>query len=136
MTPKLTGIDHVHVFVSDRSTAEDWYYRTFGFKRLPDLAFWAADGGPLTIANESGSIHLALFEKPRERCRATIALGATGAEFLAWRSHLRSVLGPTLEAVDHALSWSLYFEDPDGNPFEVTTYEYAKVLASLREPDA
>jgi catechol-2,3-dioxygenase len=36
---------------------------------------------------------------------------------------------PTLE--DHDLSVSLYFHDPDGNPFEITTYEYQAVKAAL-----
>ena len=132
MAPTLTNIDHVHVFVSDRVAAEDWYARVLGLKRLPDLAFWSADGGPLTLANASDSIHLALFEKPRETCRSTVALGTGAAEFLAWRVHLKSALGRELEAVDHDVAWSLYFEDPDGNPFEITSYEYGEVSAGLR----
>ena len=28
-------------------------------------------------------------------------------------------------AQDHELYMSLYFSDPDGNPYEITTYEYA-----------
>jgi catechol-2,3-dioxygenase len=30
MAPQLTGIDHIHVFVSDRVAAEDWYRRVLG----------------------------------------------------------------------------------------------------------
>lgn len=131
MAPDLKGIDHVHVFVSDRVAAEAWYRRVLGFERLPELAFWATGGGPLTLANNAGSIHLALFEKPREKCRATVALGAGADEFLAWRTHLEAVFGRDIEAVDHQVAWSLYFEDPDGNPFEITTYEHGPVSAGL-----
>ena len=136
MAPALSGIDHVHVFVSDRVAAEAWYHRILGFKRLPHLEFWAADGGPLTLANAASSIHLALFEKSREKCRSTVALGAGATEFLAWRTHLRSAFGRDIEVVDHRVAWSLYFEDPDGNPFEITSYEYDAVSARLREAGA
>jgi catechol-2,3-dioxygenase len=27
------------------------------------------------------------------------------------------------------VSWSIYFEDPDGNPFEITTYDHAALAA-------
>jgi catechol 2,3-dioxygenase-like lactoylglutathione lyase family enzyme len=48
MAPKLTGIDHIHVFVSDRLAAEDWYRRVLGLVREPTLESWASGGGPLT----------------------------------------------------------------------------------------
>ena len=79
MAPKLTGIDHIHVFVSDRRAAEDWYRRVLGLVRAPALETWAGGGGPLTIADESGRVHLALFERPGQSCRSAIALGASGA---------------------------------------------------------
>jgi catechol-2,3-dioxygenase len=131
MCPQFAGIDHIHVFVSNRVAAEDWYLRVLGLKRAPELESWATGGGPLTVTNDSGSVHLALFERPQENCTSTIALGAGGTEFLAWRVHLQRVLGRGVAAVDHKLAWSMYFEDPDGNPFEVTTYEYDKVAAGL-----
>ena len=117
--------------MSDRFAAENWYGETLGFKRVLHLESWAAGGGPLTLADESGNTHLALFEKLRKECRSTIALGCSGAEFLAWQVHLQSELGREIEAVDHELSWSLYFEDPDANPFEITSYEYRQLSASL-----
>ena len=124
MAPELERVDHIHVFVADRSAAEQWYARVMGLKRLKDLEFWAPDGGPLTIGNRSGSVHLALFERPAAKCRSTIAMGTTAEGLLAWRRHLAAELGRPIERVDHQVSWSLYFEDPDGNPYELTTYEY------------
>lgn len=73
MAPKLTGIDHIHVFVSDRVTAEDWYRRVLGLVRAPALESWAAAGGPVTVADESGQVHLALFERPRQNCRSVVS---------------------------------------------------------------
>ncbi len=31
MTPKVTGVDHVHVFVPDRLAAEAWYHGSLGW---------------------------------------------------------------------------------------------------------
>ena len=128
--PTLYRIDHVHVYVADRAAALPWYASVLGFTPVPELAFWADDGGPLTVSNRSGTIHLALFERGAQTCRSTIALAADAAGFLAWRAHLEAALGQPVAAVDHQVSWSMYFTDPDANPFEITSDEYA-VLASL-----
>jgi len=134
MAPELERIDHIHVFVADRAAAEQWYDRVLGLKRLPSLAFWAADGGPLTLGNASGSIHLALFERPAAtKCRSTIALATSAEGLLAWQRQLASALGKEPARVDHQVSWSIYFEDPDGNPFEITTYDY-DALGSVDRP--
>ena len=133
MAPTLERVDHVHVFVSDRRASEQWYAKVMGLRRVKELEFWAADGGPLTIANPSGTIHLALFERPADRCRSTIALAADAAQFAEWRAHLSDSLARPIEPVDHQLSWSLYFSDPDGNPFEITSYDYAALASKLTE---
>jgi catechol 2,3-dioxygenase-like lactoylglutathione lyase family enzyme len=122
--PALAGIDHVHVFVADRVKAVDWYRRVLGFEPLAEYASWAAGGGPLTIADASGRVHLALFERPTRPHRGTVALGTDAQEFAAWRERLARELPepPTYE--DHDLSVSIYFSDPDGNPYEITTCEH------------
>ena len=135
MAPTLERIDHIHVFVADRAVTEEWYAKVFGFSRVAELEFWSLDGGPLTIGNPCGTIHLAVFERPPEKCRSTIAFSATAAEFLSWRAHLAGIFERSIEAVDHQVSWSLYFSDPDGNPFEITSHEYA-ALAWLRSNPA
>jgi catechol-2,3-dioxygenase len=135
--PALDTVDHIHVLVSDRAKARRWYEEVMGLKVVPSLEFWAPEGGPLTIANAAGSIHLALFEKkPTQLCRSTIALRVTAADFLAWREHLHTSLGAECMAIDHQVSWSLYFSDPDGNPFEITTYQYAEVAGALKSAEA
>ncbi len=119
------------MYVSDRAAAERWYGDVLGLARVPELEGWATDGGPLTLADAGGALHLALFERPPGRNHATLALAADAAGFLAWKEHLERVLARALEVVDHELSWSLYFSDPDGNPFELTCYEHAALVAAL-----
>ena len=131
MPPQLERIDHIHVFVSDRAASERWYAEVLGFRRVPELEFWAPDGGPLTVQDASGSVHLALFERPAQPCRSTIALAASAPEFIAWQAHLSTLLGQLVPAVDHQVSWSLYFADPDGNPYEITSYAYDTLAARV-----
>jgi catechol-2,3-dioxygenase len=129
VTPSLDRIDHIHVYVTDREVSEQWYAEVLGLSRMPELESWATDGGPLTVANETGTVHLALFERKPQPSRSTIAFGVTAPEFIAWRKHLVAALDGPPKVEDHELSWSLYFSDPDGNPYEITTYEYAAVEA-------
>ena len=129
--PHLEGLDHIHIFVVNRLLAEAWYARVLGLQRTPELAGSISERGPLTIGNPSGTVHLALFERPAEQCRSVVAFGATAMEFLAWQSHLSLVLGYKIDAVDHEFSWSLYFTDPDGNPFEITSYEHQIIADEL-----
>ena len=92
MPPEIEAFDHIHVYVADRAAGEQWYRQVLGFTRTPELAVWASGGGPLTLQNSSGSIHLALFERAREKNRATIALRVKGAQFAQWLVHLRREL--------------------------------------------
>ncbi len=131
--PSVQSLDHVHVFVSNRDSSERWYNEVLGFQRIKEFAFWATEGGPLTIQNAAGTVHIALFERPTEKCRSTIALGVDANEFLAWRTHLRAALGQSPKLADHKIAWSLYFHDPDENPYEITTYAYQEVKVELAE---
>lgn len=130
-TPVLRGIDHVHVYVKDRPAAVEWYGRVLGFQPVEAFMEWATDTGPLTLADPADGVHLALFISDHSPT-STIAFGATGEEFLAWRTHLEAQ-GLELRIADHALAWSLYFYDPDGNYHEITTYDHAAVAAALAQ---
>jgi catechol-2,3-dioxygenase len=129
MPPKLSGIDHVHVYVRSWQEAEPWYQSVLGFERLEAFMSWAVDGGPLTLEDPSGKVHLALFESDQPPT-STIAFGATGEEFLAWKTHLEQQ-DLELRIADHKLAWSLYFYDPFGNYHEITTYEHDQVRQQL-----
>jgi catechol 2,3-dioxygenase-like lactoylglutathione lyase family enzyme len=129
--PPVQGIDHVHLFVTDRVRALTWYGRALGLSPVSHLEGWAADGGPLTLADRAGRVHIAVFERPHQPCRSTIALRVDGEAFLQWLVHLRAALEELPDPVDHGLSWSVYFRDPDGNPFEITTYDVTTVKGAL-----
>lgn len=130
MTPKLKGFDHVHVYVRSWDDAEEWYGKILGFKRVEALMPWAVEGGPLTLEDPAGNVHLALFEREDRSGSTAIAFGATGEEFLAWKKHLEGY-GLELRVTDHELAYSLYFNDPDQNMHEITTYEHDHVRQRL-----
>lgn len=130
MTPKLTGIDHVHVYVGDREEAERWYGQVLGFTRVDALMEWATPTGPLTIEDAGGSVHLALFEREGPPKGSSLAFGTDAGGFLAWKNHLESN-GLDLRLADHRLAYSLYFHDPWGNYHEITTYSRDAVAAKL-----
>lgn len=130
----LLAIDHVHVVVADCDAARDWYARMLGLMPVPELEFWVREGGPLALSNPTRTVTLALFEQAESGHRATVALRVQGADFLAWRRDLLAERELTVRVADHTVSWSLYFADPDGNRFEITTYDYAAVGNALN-PD-
>jgi catechol-2,3-dioxygenase len=132
MTPKLKDVDHLHVNVRNWSKAEEWYLSVLGFKRVDALMGWAVKNGPLTIENPEGTIHLALFESESPETTNVIAFGATGDEFLNWKTHLEGH-GLKLRVTDHKLAYSLYFSDPWQNSHEITTYERDYVAAKLAD---
>lgn len=129
MTPKLQSIDHIHIHVSNRELSEQWYKQVLGLHREKNLEFWAKGGGPLTITNNEGSIHLALFESESNQ-RTVVAFSVSGQEYMAWYTHLRNE-GLQVNHNNHEVSWSVYFKDPDSNPYEITTYDYEFVKQAL-----
>ncbi|WP_367849408.1 VOC family protein [Rhodoferax sp. WC2427] len=125
MPPELQAFDHIHVYVTDRAQAEAWYRRVLGLHRSPGLEFWATGGGPLTVQNDTGTVQIALFERPAQPCRSVVAIRVGGAQYLAWKAYLEEAMPGAVSEQDHEASMSLYFRDPDGNPYELTTYELA-----------
>lgn len=145
---KVEQIDHVHVYVADRRAAAEWYSRVLGLEVVQEHESWADDDdGPLTISSDGGSTSLALFRKRDDAGqtarRQTIAFRVGGAGFLDFLLRLESVElacedGRRLRAgdvVDHEYSFSVYFTDPDGNPYELTTYDYELVRERLAAGD-
>ena len=130
MTPSLNGIDHIHIYVTDRDAAVKWYDDVLGMTPVKAFLSWAKDGGPLTIEDPSRTIHLALFERERPAATSTVAFGASGEDFLNWKNYLESK-GLALRINDHDMAYSMYFPDPDENLFEITSYDHDHIRATL-----
>lgn len=141
----VDGIDHVELFVSDWDEAASWYERVLGV--TTDEAFeewWKTGEGPLVLSTGSGATKLALFERETATRGGSVsprrvAFQTDGDGFLAFLDRLES-LGLTNrggepvspdDAVDHRLSYSVYFADLDGNPLELTTNDHETVAAEI-----
>jgi catechol 2,3-dioxygenase-like lactoylglutathione lyase family enzyme len=137
---RVDGIDHVALHVPDRDAAAEWYEAVLGFEVCEDYELWADRGGPLVTSTDGGDTMLALFARDEDHPGpGHLAFRTDAAGFADCLDHLATredvaVSGPA-DVVDHALSWSVYFEDPWGHSLEVTTYEYDDVEAALA-PDS
>ena len=123
MKPKLQNIDHIHVFVPDREDALDWYSNILGLKPSEEIIV-LPESGPLMIRNLEGNINIALFKGTPKDNKAVIAFKVSGEEFINCHNKINDSLTKNIEIVDHDIQFSIYFEDPFGNPYEITSYDY------------
>jgi|GEM_PF-548796 len=134
-TPGWDAVDHIHLSVTDRMAAQDWYAEVLGLEPVPELLPWAEEGGPLTLEDRRHRLHLALFERQPQGRASVVALRCSPDALVQWRERLAAHM-PQPDLVDHGLAWSIYFEDPWGNPFEITTYRVEELRQILAAPDA
>lgn len=143
----VKGLDHVHVHVANRDKAAAWFKRVLGLQIASPFAEWARDpDGPLFLSTHEGHHCLALFQRNSEHNKSgdhTIAFKVGASDFIGLVNQLddlqlidkdRTKLSRD-DIVDHQLAWSLYFLDPDGNRFEVTSYDYDEIGAYVKKPD-
>ena len=141
---KVEQIDHVELFVPDRYVAARWFEQVLGLSIVPEHEHWAGPGGPLMISSDNGRTMLALFEGTPPGSRSTtghhrVAFRVNGAGFLQFIERVRDVPvysesgAPVsdLRPVDHGMAHSVYFCDPYGNRFELTSYDYLHIKAGL-----
>jgi len=139
---RVQQIDHVELTVPDQYEAAAWYKKVFGLEIIPEFEGWAS-GGPLMLTTPEASTKLALF-------KGTPPKAVTGFKTLAFRvdadgfvqfkvrvveldlsNHNGTKLTPANAVHNHGLAWSIYFCDPWGYPYEITTYEYNEVKSKL-----
>lgn len=127
MSFAVLGIDHVEVFVRDIDASIRWYGEVLG---LRETSRWVPE--PVMIG--AGTTNLALFRAaPDARPLATgesreplrwhrVAWRTDAAGLRAAQEHLERLRISFRGPVDHQTAWSIYFQDPDGHPLEITTY--------------
>ncbi len=143
-TFRVHHIDHVELVVPDPYAAAGWHAAVFGLQILEEYERWAAEGGPLMISSDNGTTLLALFRgRPETQSNVAnfrrVAFRVDGPGFVHFLQRLADVavyqdgrrVSPQ-DVVDHDLSWSIYFHDPDGYRYEVTTYDYEFVAQYVR----
>jgi catechol-2,3-dioxygenase len=122
---RLSGIDHVALSCASVEAMAKWYVETLGFEHV-----FAGEWGGVSVFLKLGATYLALFplrgapqpaaQRPGFNHLAFNA--ATQAEFAAAQAHLAR-RGIRFEFQDHGISHSIYFDDPDGRPLDITTYD-------------
>ncbi|HEU5311194.1 MAG TPA: VOC family protein [Candidatus Eisenbacteria bacterium] len=125
MSYAVDSIDHVEVFVRSIPEAIRWYGDVLGLK---ETARW--DPEPVMIGR--GGTQLALFQarfgvvgsaeqpEPPPLRWHRVAWKTDRAGFEAAQAHLASLGISFRGPVDHDPTVSIYFQDPDGNPLEIT----------------
>ena len=112
-----------------------------GFNIVPEFKDWSNDPmGPLTISADNGKTGIALFERDfKKEWINVVAFHISGDNFLKFFKTVSSSnyfdrKGKPIkafESIDHKFSYSIYFSDPHGNPYELTTHDYDTVVAGL-----
>ena len=130
---KVAALDHVHIYVADPDAAANWYGRVLGLTvlasstRLEDGKYMATPRGQYCATIFKG--------QPPSDGDHTSAFRVNGRTFISFGEALphADVLGRNTrllekaDAADHVLAWSFYFQDPDGNHLEITTYDHDMV---------
>lgn len=145
-TFKVDQIDHVELFVPDRYDAASWFVRVLGLHIMEAYEGWAEDPqGPLMISSDGGNTKLALFEGRPQGTRETagfhlVAFRVSSSGFLSFLDRLADTevfdtLGNRVtreDARDHQQAFSIYFCDPWGHRYEITSYEAEEIRKALK----
>ena len=136
----VEDIDHIEMFVSDREKAAKWYEEIFGLKPIKELEMWSKIG-PLFIGNKDRSVTLAIMngKKDFDGSINRMAFRTTGEKFIDFLNRVDEMglffLKEKVtkeQVVDHDLSYSIYFDDPDGNKLELTCYDHEYLKSRIK----
>ena len=143
---RVGSIDHVELFVPDQYEAAKWYTDVLGLEILPQFEFWAENGGPLMLSSDGGATKIALFQGEPRGMRKTaghhrVAFITNGENFITFLHRLEKLTiyddnGNQVESwdiSDHQKSFTIYFCDPYGNRYEITSYDYHYISDKLPE---
>lgn len=127
--PRLAGVHHVKIPVTDLVRSVAWYQRVFGLRvvmRFPDQH--GVEQGVVGEIDGLGPAVLALRQNPEVSAAVRgfdpVAFAVTAqADMNAWAEHLDGLdvpHSPVFEATD---GWMMEFTDPDG--LELQLYSWA-----------
>jgi catechol 2,3-dioxygenase-like lactoylglutathione lyase family enzyme len=126
----VARIDHVELYVRDVPASARWYLDALG---LGVVKAW--DPEPWFIG--AGGTYLALFRAAADAPPPVpgnipspvrfnrVAFRTDAGGFAAAQAHLKEHGVPFRGPVDHGVAFSVYFDDPDGHPLEITYYPTA-----------
>ena len=141
MSFAVARIDHVELYVRDIPASAAWYRDVLG---LETVEAWGPE--PCFIGREG--IYLALFQAAPDAPAPTpgsvptpmrfnrVAFRTDRAGFEAAQKHLKEKGVPFRGPVDHDIAFSLYFDDPDGHPLEITWYPRGLPAGSIPDDTA
>ena len=134
---EVSALDHVHIYVADLKAAVAWYGRILGLKPHPSTGNLDDRGiAGVYMATARGQYCATFFlGKPPSDGDHTTAFRVPGRTFIAFGEALDRLAVParnggvlqTQDCEDHRLAFSYYFQDPDGNHLEITTYDHQTV---------
>ena len=122
---KIKALGHVVLRVTDRARAERFYNGLLG---LPICARFDQDGMKMAFFTLGNHHDFAVMEvsgdggatiSPRRDCTTSRSTSAATSMICAKRKPMLEAAGITPNPVDHEVTKSLYFEDPDGNGIEL-----------------
>lgn len=130
MRPRLAGVHHVKIPVTDLDRSLAWYAEVFGFRVT--VEFPDADGSLGGVAGEApglGATLLALRVNPRAAagCEGFDPVGFAvddRTDVEAWAAHLDRLAVPHSPVIEASIGWLLVFSDPDG--LELHLYSWAE----------
>lgn len=118
-------IDHVELFVRDIDAACRWYREALGLVEIcrwdPEPVMIGAGGTKLALFRaEPGALELQRAESGDTLRWHRVAWLTDRAGFEEAQHHLRKMGVAYRGPIDHDLTWSIYFVDPDGHLLEIT----------------
>ena len=102
---------------------QKWYEKIFAFHPIEELGMWTKTG-PLFTGNDEQTVKIALFKDNRDDDGLIngIAFGTSDKKFVDFVNNVDALdlfsfqdAIPSDNVVDHDISFSIYFDDPDGN---------------------
>ncbi|MGH7917439.1 MAG: VOC family protein [Candidatus Binataceae bacterium] len=132
-------IGHVVIKVRDLERSRRFYTEVMGLRLMAELpkikmAFFASDGrdhheiavvevgadAPAPQSGQVGLVHIAFRLRDEDHLRAAY-------------QELKEKQVPILSTVDHGITKSIYFRDPDGNQLEIYCDNPPEYIARMRE---